>query len=85
MIFFTGLSISLFVVINFFYGLNVTVIYFITAVYGISVLEAQNYFSHYGLRRKMKANGRYERVKREHSWNSAKAAIEAAGGQAVTL
>ena len=70
MIFFTGLSISLFVVINFFYGLNVTVIYFITAVYGISVLEAQNYFSHYGLRRKMKANGRYERVKREHSWNS---------------
>ena len=70
MIFFTGLSISLFIVINFFFGLNVTVIYFITAVYGISVLEAQNYFSHYGLRRKMKENGRYERVKREHSWNS---------------
>jgi alkane 1-monooxygenase len=70
MIFFTGLSISLFIGINFFFGLNVTVIYFITAVYGISVLEAQNYFSHYGLRRKMKENGRYERVKREHSWNS---------------
>ena len=44
---------------NFFYGLNVTVIYFITAVYGISVLEAQNYFSHYGLRRKMKAKNSF--------------------------
>ena len=69
MIFFTGLSIFLFIGINFFFGVNVTVIYFITAVYGISVLEAQNYFSHYGLRRKMKENGRYERVKQEHYWN----------------
>ena len=45
-------------------------IYFITAIYGISVLEAQNYFSHYGLRRKTLKNGRYERVKPFHSWNS---------------
>jgi alkane 1-monooxygenase len=33
-------------------------------------LEAQNYFAHYGLRRKMQENGRYERVKPKHSWNS---------------
>ena len=41
-----------------------------STVYGISVLEAQNYFSHYGLRRKILENGRYERVKPSHSWNS---------------
>jgi alkane 1-monooxygenase len=52
------------------FGLNVLFIYFITSVYGISVLEAQNYFAHYGLRRKMQENGRYERVKPKHSWNS---------------
>ena len=44
--------------------------YFLASVYGISILESQNYFSHYGLRRKMDANGRYERVKPHHSWNS---------------
>ena len=41
-----------------------------TAVYGISILKKQNYFSQEWLRRKMKENGRYERVKQEHSWNS---------------
>ena len=45
-------------------------LYFITCVYGISVLESQNYFLHYGLKRKLSKNGRYERVKPEHSWNS---------------
>lgn len=70
MIFFTLLMLSFLILINGFFGMRVMLIYFITAVYGISVLEAQNYFSHYGLRRKMKPNGRYERVKQEHSWNS---------------
>ena len=70
MIIYTILTLILFTTIYYFYGLNVTIFYFLSTVYGISVLEAQNYFSHYGLRRKILENGRYERVKPSHSWNS---------------
>tara|TARA_B110000285_G_scaffold157176_1_gene175323 strand:+ start:947 stop:1984 length:1038 start_codon:yes stop_codon:yes gene_type:complete len=70
MIIYTLIPLLLLVIICYFFDFNTTLIYFITSVYGISVLEAQNYFSHYGLRRKMQENGRYERVKPKHSWNS---------------
>ncbi len=70
MLFYALLSLVFLFVIFFFFGSYTMFIYLITSVYGISVLEAQNYFSHYGLRRKKKENGRYERVKPEHSWNS---------------
>ncbi len=70
MIIYTLLPVLFLFGIYSFFGLNVLFIYFITSVYGISVLEAQNYFAHYGLRRKMQENGRYERVKPKHSWNS---------------
>ena len=70
MIIYTMLPITLLLVIYLFFGFNTMLIYFITGVLGISILEAQNYFSHYGLRRKMQENGRYEKVKRHHSWNS---------------
>lgn len=70
MIIYTLLPIALLVTIFILFGLNTMLIYFATGVYGISVLEAQNYFAHYGLRRKMQENGRYERVKPKHSWNS---------------
>ncbi|WBX70853.1 alkane 1-monooxygenase [Tenacibaculum retecalamus] len=40
------------------------------AVFGIILLETINYIEHYGLLRKQLENGRYERVKRIHSWNS---------------
>ena len=33
-------------------------------------LETINYIEHYGLIRKIKSNGKYERVKPHHSWNS---------------
>jgi alkane 1-monooxygenase len=70
MIIYTALPIILFSIIYNLYGFEVTIFYFLSSVYGISVLEAQNYFSHYGLRRKLLENGRYERVKPYHSWNS---------------
>jgi alkane 1-monooxygenase len=70
MIIYTALPIILFSIIYNLYGFEVTIFYFLSSVYGISVLEAQNYFSHYGLRRKLLENGRYERVKPFHSWNS---------------
>jgi alkane 1-monooxygenase len=40
------------------------------AVIGFCMLEAVNYLEHYGLRRQKLADGRYERVRPAHSWNS---------------
>ncbi|MDC0664225.1 alkane 1-monooxygenase [Marinobacter sp. SS21] len=40
------------------------------AAYGASLLEVINYLEHYGLKREQDANGKYERTKPEHSWNS---------------
>jgi alkane 1-monooxygenase len=34
------------------------------------MLETVNYLEHYGLRRQKDADGRYERVRPAHSWNS---------------
>ena len=70
MIIYTILPILLLIGIYAFFGLFVTVCYFLASVYGISILESQNYFAHYGLRRKKLDNGRYERVNARHSWNS---------------
>jgi alkane 1-monooxygenase len=39
------------------------------AIIGACLLEAINYIEHYGLRRKQLPDGRYERVRPEHSWN----------------
>ena len=70
MIIYTLLPVFFLFSIYYFFGLYVMLLYFITSVKGISILEAQNYFAHYGLRRKKQENGRYERVKPKHSWNS---------------
>ncbi len=40
------------------------------AAYGGSLLEVVNYLEHYGLCRQKLADGRYERCRPEHSWNS---------------
>ncbi|HEX6601813.1 MAG TPA: alkane 1-monooxygenase [Solirubrobacterales bacterium] len=40
------------------------------AVIGFSLLEVVNYLEHYGLLRKKREDGRYERCLPEHSWNS---------------
>ncbi len=37
---------------------------------GFLLLETVNYIEHYGLRRQLLANGRYESVLPQHSWNS---------------
>ena len=34
-------------------------------------LEAVNYIEHYGLQRRLKADGKFERVQAHHSWNAA--------------
>ncbi|MFN7692594.1 MAG: alkane 1-monooxygenase [Burkholderiales bacterium] len=40
------------------------------AVYGFSLLEVVNYLEHYGLKRSTGADGKLERCRPEHSWNS---------------
>jgi alkane 1-monooxygenase len=40
------------------------------AVFGFSLLEVVNYLEHYGLLRARREDGRYERCRPEHSWNS---------------
>jgi len=40
------------------------------AVVGCSLLEVVNYLEHYGLLRARREDGRYERTRPEHSWNS---------------
>lgn len=40
------------------------------AAYGASLLETVNYLEHYGLKRQKDENGKYERTRPEHSWNS---------------
>jgi alkane 1-monooxygenase len=70
MIVYTLLPILLFFGIYSLFGLFTMQCYFIASVLGISILEAQNYFAHYGLKRNKLPNGRYESVKPHHSWNS---------------
>ncbi len=40
------------------------------AVLGFTLLEVVNYLEHYGLLRARREDGRYERTRPEHSWNS---------------
>jgi alkane 1-monooxygenase len=42
----------------------------LAAILGWILLEVVNYIEHYGLRRRKKENGHYERVLPGHSWNS---------------
>jgi len=51
-------------------GLTAMVAWLSAALGGALLLETVNYVEHYGLSRKLRANGRYERVQPKHSWNS---------------
>lgn len=44
----------------------------LAGVISFSLLELINYIEHYGMERKLKANGQFERVGLQHSWNSDK-------------
>jgi alkane 1-monooxygenase len=56
--------------IAFLFGLKGVLFFIIVATIGIGLLETVNYIEHYGLIRIKNEKGRYERVKRKHSWNS---------------
>ncbi|NNC82781.1 MAG: alkane 1-monooxygenase [Flavobacteriales bacterium] len=63
-------QILLVLVIFGVFGLMATIAFLIAAILGIVLLETVNYIEHYGLLRRQKENGRYERVQHHHSWNS---------------
>lgn len=70
MLVYTLVHITCFALILFLFG-NQALLSFITvAAIGILLLETVNYIEHYGLLRQKNENGRYELVKRKHSWNS---------------
>jgi alkane 1-monooxygenase len=70
MLIYTLVNILLLVSIFYFYNVFVLICFLIASIIGILLLESVNYIEHYGLLRKQKDNGRYEKVKRTHSWNS---------------
>ncbi len=56
--------------IFFFFGWQVTLYFLAAATIGFLLLETVNYIEHYGLQRKQKPDGNYERAMPQHSWNS---------------
>jgi len=70
MIIYTIANILVIGSLYYFMGTQVTIAFIIAAVAGILLLETVNYIEHYGLLREQKDNGKYERVKHYHSWNS---------------
>ena len=70
MVIYTLCNIILLLTIYFIFGQFVLLAFLGAAVSGIILLETVNYIEHYGLLRKQNEHGRYERVRRNHSWNS---------------
>nr|WP_284236147.1 alkane 1-monooxygenase [Mycolicibacterium sp. TUM20984] len=64
------MSVALFGVLVFAFGTVVLPWLVGQAVVGICLMEAINYVEHYGLRRQLRADGRYEPVRASHSWNN---------------
>ncbi|MFM7643633.1 MAG: alkane 1-monooxygenase [Sphingomonadales bacterium] len=70
MLVYTLVHINLFALILFFFEVQTLLSFITVAAIGILLLETVNYIEHYGLLRQKNENGRYELVKRKHSWNS---------------
>lgn len=70
MVCYTIAQMSLLVMIFFGFGWQTMLAFTAAAIIGKLILETANYIEHYGLTRKMNADGKYERVMPEHSWNS---------------
>ncbi|MEU3854903.1 alkane 1-monooxygenase [Streptomyces sp. NPDC029554] len=65
-----GLTVVLFAVLSVAFGPVVLPFLLLQAVIGFCLLETVNYLEHYGLLRRRRPDGRYERVSPRHSWNS---------------
>jgi alkane 1-monooxygenase len=58
------------VIIGLVFGWRECLFFIAAAFIGALLLETVNYIEHYGLERRKKENGIYERAMPEHSWNS---------------
>ena len=65
-----AMTVLLFGVVAVAFGPVVVPFLLIQAVIGFCLLEVVNYMEHYGLLRRKREDGRYERTRPEHSWNS---------------
>jgi alkane 1-monooxygenase len=65
-----AMTVGLFAGLAIVFGPVVLPYLVVQAVIGFSLLEVVNYLEHYGLLRQKKEDGRYERCRPEHSWNS---------------
>ncbi len=65
-----AMTVALFAALVAGFGPVVLPYLLIQAVIGFSLLEVVNYLEHYGLLRQRAHDGRYERTRPEHSWNS---------------
>ena len=65
-----AISAVLFTVLTTVYGVRILPYLVVQAVLGFCLLETVNYLEHYGLLRRRRPDGRYERVAPRHSWNS---------------
>lgn len=64
------LQLVFLLLIYFLFDWKITLFYLCAAVIGFLLLETVNYIEHYGLSRKKKESGNYERAMPHHSWNS---------------
>jgi len=65
-----AMTVVLFGALAAVFGVVVLPYLLLQAVLGFSLLEVVNYLEHYGLLRQRREDGRYERTRPEHSWNS---------------
>jgi len=65
-----GMTVVLYAALTIAFGWTVLGWLILQAVIGFSLLEVVNYLEHYGLLRGREQDGRYERCRPEHSWNS---------------
>ncbi len=65
-----AMTVVLFAALAVVFGPIVLPYLLLQAVLGFSLLEVVNYLEHYGLLRQRREDGRYERTRPEHSWNS---------------
>jgi alkane 1-monooxygenase len=68
------MTLTLYVALVAAFGWVVFPFLLIQSVLGFCLLEVVNYLEHYGLLRGRRDDGRYERTRPEHSWNSNNAA-----------
>ncbi len=65
-----AMTVVLFGVLAAVFGPVVLPYLLLQAAIGFSLLEVVNYLEHYGLLRQRREDGRFERTRPEHSWNS---------------